>query len=301
MHAAMERTAGPYESVARQLAASPFASIDYLEDTGSTNADAAELLGDARRAGHTIVAEYQRAGTGRKGRTWEAAAGTSLLFTTILPEPLATDRLWLAPFWVALAVRGALAEFGVHALLQWPNDLLLRDRKLAGILCRSRVTGTIASVACGVGINVRRSGSLSPGDELRAYCEDAAPVRRPDLLAAILRTYETTLGLLHDPAQTIAQWEAAAEIPGRRYRIQLDGVNEPFDGTARRLENGGALEVTRDDGTSESVEMADARRAKSCGRGLGDGRICRRSAASCCRFRRSSWSSTSRSGRCSSA
>ncbi|HEV3091481.1 MAG TPA: biotin--[acetyl-CoA-carboxylase] ligase [Candidatus Cybelea sp.] len=263
----MERTAGPYESVARQLAGSPFASIEYREDTGSTNADAAELLGDSRYAGHTIVAEYQRTGTGRKGRAWEAAAGTSLLFTTILPEPLSADRLWLAPFWVALAVRRALSEFGVHALLVWPNDLLLRDRKLAGILCRSRVTGTIASVACGVGINVRRSRSLSPGDELRAYCEDAAPVQRPNLLAAILRTYETTLALLDDPARTIAQWEAAAEIPGRRYRIQLDGVNEPFDATAARLENGGALRVTRDDGASESVEMADARVLRAAGAG----------------------------------
>src|ERR1700688_2714469 len=129
MRAKKMRGLGPYEAVARELAGSPFASIEYREDTGSTNADAAELLGDERFGGHTIVAEYQRCGAGRKGRTWEAAAGTSLLFTTILPRTLATQGLWMLPFWVALAVAQALRSNRVGTLLQWPNDLLVGDKK----------------------------------------------------------------------------------------------------------------------------------------------------------------------------
>jgi BirA family transcriptional regulator, biotin operon repressor / biotin---[acetyl-CoA-carboxylase] ligase len=246
----------PYENVARELAGTPFASIAYLEETGSTNADASALLGDERFGGHTIVAEFQRQGAGRKGRAWEAMPKTSLLFTTILPRAIPTKNLWLVPFWVAVAVRTGLQESGVSTLLQWPNDLLLGERKLGGILCQSRVTGTVARVACGVGINVRRSAE---GGTEWAFCEDVAPVDRAVLLAAILRAYHVTLASLDDPSRVIRAWERAAEIPGRRYRVLRDGAREAFDAAAQALEDGGALRVVREDETSETVEMADAR------------------------------------------
>jgi BirA family transcriptional regulator, biotin operon repressor / biotin---[acetyl-CoA-carboxylase] ligase len=250
----------PYRNVPGQLAGSPFASIEYCEETGSTNADAAELLGDGRFGGHTIVAEFQRHGTGRKGRAWHAMPGTALLFSTVLPRSIPSERLWLVPFWAALAVRQGLRECAVPAILQWPNDLLLAGRKLGGILCQSRVTGANARVACGVGINVfHLAGAAAVIEPLPAFCSEVAEVDRAALLVAILRNYDATLESLDDPPRVIAHWEAAAEIPGRRYRIQLDGVKEPFEATAERLETGGALRVVRDDGTSQPVEMADAR------------------------------------------
>jgi BirA family transcriptional regulator, biotin operon repressor / biotin---[acetyl-CoA-carboxylase] ligase len=253
----------PYENVARELAGTPFASIAYVEETGSTNADASALLGDERFDGHTIVAEFQRQGAGRKGRAWEAMPNTSLLFTTILPRAIPTENLWLVPFWVAIAVRMGLQECGVSTLLQWPNDLLLGERKLGGILCQSRVTGAAARVACGVGINVRRA--VSPFDSAQgdtekwAFCEDVAQVDRAVLLTAILRAYDVTLAALDEPLRVIREWERAAEIPGRRYRVLRDGARAAFDATAQGLEDGGALRVVREDETSEMVEMADAR------------------------------------------
>ncbi len=248
----------PYERVARELTGTAFASIAYVEETGSTNADAAALLGDDRFGGHTIVAEFQREGAGRKGRAWEAPAGTSLLFTTIFPRAIETRHLWLVPFWVALAVRSGLHRCGVSTLLQWPNDLLLGERKLGGILCQSRVSGSEARVACGVGINVHRPVPVFDADA-RAFCEDAAEVERAALLSAILRAYDATQAALDDPQRVTREWERAAEIPGRRYRVLRDGASAPFDSTAQALERGGALRVERDDGTSEIVEMADAR------------------------------------------
>jgi BirA family transcriptional regulator, biotin operon repressor / biotin---[acetyl-CoA-carboxylase] ligase len=250
----------PYRNVAAQLAGGPFASIEYREETGSTNADAAELLADERFGGHTIVAEFQRHGAGRKGRAWHAMPGTALLFSTILPRSIAVDRLWLVPFWVALAVRAGLADCGIVTTLQWPNDLLLRDRKLAGILCQSRVTAATARVACGVGINVNRvAGAETVIAPAPAFCDEVVPVDRAALLVAILRTYDTTLAALDDARNVMRDWEVAAEIPGRRYRIAKDGAPEPFEAIAQSLDEGGALRVVCDDGSSERVEMADAR------------------------------------------
>ncbi|MFY9711463.1 MAG: hypothetical protein WAK88_14960, partial [Candidatus Cybelea sp.] len=134
------------------------------------------------------------------------------------------------------------------------------DRKIAGILCQSQVIGNLARVACGVGINVVRSGAkATPIEASAAFCEDFAAVQRPALLEAILRNYSASLELLVDAERVTDLWEAGAGVPGRRYRIQLDGVNEAFDATAERLEIGGALRVRRDNGETQAIEMADAR------------------------------------------
>jgi BirA family transcriptional regulator, biotin operon repressor / biotin---[acetyl-CoA-carboxylase] ligase len=252
-------TAGPYESVASELAATPFASIAYVEETASTNADAAALLDDERFAGHTIVAEYQSAGAGRKGRAWLAPAGSALLFTTVLPRAIDTGRLWIVPFWVGLAVRHALLDFGIGTLLQWPNDLLLHDRKVAGLLCQSCVIGSASRVGCGVGINVRRSGADSGIDPPPAFCDDVAIIERAALLRAILARYDRTLFMLDQPERVAAEWDEAAGLPGRTYRIQLDGEPGAFEAIAQGLAGDGALRVLRADGTPEVVSLADAR------------------------------------------
>jgi BirA family transcriptional regulator, biotin operon repressor / biotin---[acetyl-CoA-carboxylase] ligase len=251
--------AGPYEQVARELAGRPFASIAYTEETESTNADASLLLDDARWSGHTIVAEYQRHGAGRKGRLWIAPAGSALLMTTILPQTVETAALWIVPYWVALAVRAALLHLGVKAALQWPNDLLLQERKLGGVLCQSSVSGLAARVACGVGINVRRPGA-DPGIEPPpAFCDDVAPLERAALLEGILGEYDRTLFMLGQPERVAAAWDDAAELPGRLYRIQLDDGSEEFEAVAQGLCNGGGLRVTRPNQLPQIVSLADAR------------------------------------------
>ena len=251
--------AGPYETVARRLAGTVFGSIAYVEETASTNADAAALFADERSAGHTIVAEYQSRGAGRKGRIWHAPAGTALLFTTILPRAIGAAQLWVVPYWVALGVRNALLRLGVETMLQWPNDLLLAEGKVAGVLCQSSVSGSIALVACGVGINVSRPGADLAIDPPPAYCSDVAGVERADLLYAILREYERTLPMLDQSGRVCSKWHAAAGLPGKRYRIALDGSAEPFEATAEGLTDGGGLRVRREDGRSETISLADAR------------------------------------------
>jgi len=250
---------GPYSGVAADVAETPFASIAYVAETGSTNRDAAALLGDDRFAGRTLVAEYQSRGAGRKGRTWHAAPGTALLFTTILPRPLATESLWLVPFWVALAVRAALHECGISTTLQWPNDLLLDERKIAGVLCQSRVTGPAARVACGVGINVHRTPGAAGIEPPPAFCDDVARFGRPFLLRAVLIQYHRTLFMLDEPYTVIDRWDAAARLPGRRYRLRLDNTADVFEATGQGLAEGGGLRIVRDDGGRATVSLADAR------------------------------------------
>jgi BirA family biotin operon repressor/biotin-[acetyl-CoA-carboxylase] ligase len=254
----MEQSEHPYGGVSRDLQGTAFAAIRYVRETGSTNDDAAALLGDPAAYGLTIVAEHQTKGAGRKGRSWISPAGTSLLFTTILPQNVPPSTLWIAPFGAAIAVRRALRLHGVPAELKWPNDLLLNDKKLAGILCVTRVIGERAWIAAGVGINIRRTPeaaeSIQPPP---AFCDDAVVVDRAALLRDILLNYDVWSSMLELPPRIARVWERQAGLPGKRYRILKDGETEPFEATAIGLANGGGLIVERN-GQREVISMADA-------------------------------------------
>src|ERR1051325_2188638 len=93
------------------------------------------LLDEARRGapeGVVAVADHQTAGRGRLGRTWEAPAGASLLTSILLRPALPLERRHLVTTAVALAGAAAISEAG--PLLKWPNDLLIGNRKVAGVL-----------------------------------------------------------------------------------------------------------------------------------------------------------------------
>jgi BirA family biotin operon repressor/biotin-[acetyl-CoA-carboxylase] ligase len=188
----MEPAEQPYESVQRELRGTAFAQIRYERVTESTNGDAAALLGDAAVAGLSIVAEEQTKGAGRKGRSWIATPGSSLLVTTLAPGPMPASSVWIVPFGVAICVRRALRANEIRSELHWPNDLLAQGKKIAGILCVSRVIGERAWVAAGVGINVHRppgaDEAISPPP---AFCDDLNPaITRAALLRDLLLNYD---------------------------------------------------------------------------------------------------------------
>jgi BirA family biotin operon repressor/biotin-[acetyl-CoA-carboxylase] ligase len=247
-----------YAPARRALAGTPYERIIYKEQTASTNDDAAALLDDDASLGTTIVAEEQTRGAGRRGRTWTAAPRSALLFTTLLARELPTADLWVVPFWTALVVRDALAACGIACDLQWPNDLLLGQKKLAGILCISRVTGERARIGCGVGINVRREDRAAEISPPPAFCDDVAEVDRASLLVQILNSFWMRATMLDVPDQVARRWEREAGLPGRQYRFQRDGETSPFDATAVALSEGGGLVVERA-GRREIVALADAR------------------------------------------
>ncbi len=210
-----------------------------------------------------LSADFQRAGKGRRARSWIAPPGSSLLFTTILPRSLRADALWAVPFWTALGVAdGIEAATGVRVSLQWPNDLLIDGRKCCGILCVSRVVGDAAWVGCGTGINVVRppgDAALALVEPPPAFLSDLVPdVERSAVLAGILASYERLLDELDAPDAIARAWEHRAGLDGTTYRILLDGSAEPFDAIARGLDAEGALIVDHA-GRRRKIALADAR------------------------------------------
>jgi BirA family biotin operon repressor/biotin-[acetyl-CoA-carboxylase] ligase len=241
-----------------------FRDVRYQALTGSTNDDAAPLLGRPDAAGATLVAEEQTGGRGRKpGRSWIAPPGTGLTFTTILPTSLRATDLWALPFWVALCVAdGVMRACGTHLDLRWPNDCFLNDRKAGGILCVSRVAGDVAHVGCGIGINVHRpdARALAGIAPPPAFLSDAAPtVTREAVLAEVLVAFERRLGALHTPSIVASAYTERAGLAGARYRVRLDRDGSELDGTALGLGPDGTLRLSAG-GTEHAISLADAHR-----------------------------------------
>jgi BirA family biotin operon repressor/biotin-[acetyl-CoA-carboxylase] ligase len=238
-------------------------TIRAYAQTDSTNDDAAAILGEPGSAGSVLVADYQRAGRGRRERAWIAPPGSSLLATAILPEPVPTRALWAVPLWTALCVADAIeATTGLRVALQWPNDLLLEGAKCCGILCVSRVAGDETFVGCGTGINVVRpsdGSSLADVVPPPAFLSDRAPdVTRGKLLDALLAAYARRLPELAQPRAVARAWETRARLAGTPYRILVDGADAPFECVAQRLDDEGSLVVLV--GSEErTVSLADAR------------------------------------------
>lgn len=245
------------------LTGSKFGDVRYQARTGSTNDDAMLLMARGDVLGTTLVAEEQTAGRGRKaGRTWIAPPGTSLLFTTILPTTLPPGDLWAVPFWVAICVaEGLMKACAVRVDLRWPNDVFVQGRKAAGILCVSRITGNVAHVGCGIGINVFRPAGAAPAImPPPAYLADVAPnVRREIVLGEILQAFEQRLGSLHSPLAIARTYEERAALPGAHYRVVVDLDQVELDGIARGLGQDGALRLEVD-GVEHAVSLADAHR-----------------------------------------
>jgi BirA family biotin operon repressor/biotin-[acetyl-CoA-carboxylase] ligase len=149
------------------------------------------LLAGDEAEGATAATDLQTHGRGRLGRTWEAPAGTALLFSVLL-HPRPPMALWPELSLVAgEAVAAALrVETGVAATLSHPNDVLVEGRKVAGILPEA----TVGKVVLGIGVNVNQTAGELPGEtpkpptSLRA--ETGRECARATLLAAILHELE---------------------------------------------------------------------------------------------------------------
>lgn len=134
------------------------APFERADVSGSTNDDAKAGAKAGAPHGALWLAESQQAGRGRQGRRWESPAGENLLFSLLLRIPCAPVRVPPLSLVVGLAVRDAVAAaLGDDAAVKvkWPNDVLVRGRKIAGVLVESQVSGMrVESLVVGVGLNV---------------------------------------------------------------------------------------------------------------------------------------------------
>lgn len=169
--------------------------IIHFDTIGSTNSKGKELAEEGHEEGTIVIAEEQTEGKGRFGRKWAAAKYKSIMFSIILKPNIDMCYVPVVTQVAAAAVGKAIETFGFQPKIKWPNDVMLRGRKLCGILTEaSGELDKINYVVIGIGINVNQDLSDFPEEVLNKATslkiESNSLIPRKVLLSRILYNFE---------------------------------------------------------------------------------------------------------------
>ena len=241
--------------------------IFHFFRTDSTNRVALELGHAGEPEGAVVLAEEQTAGRGRGGRAWHSERATGIYVTLLLRPKLAPVQAPLLTMMAGLSAHSAVqALTGLEVDLKWPNDLLVRGRKLGGILTEMHAEpGQIRFVIVGIGLNVNQQkfpGELANlATSLRA--ETGKPQSRMQLLVRLLHEFESDYNrfLREGVATVVARFESVSSY-ARGKRVRVTNGTESYVGTTAGLGPEGLLQVERDGGQLMTVIAGDVAEAR---------------------------------------
>ena len=187
-------------------------NIEYYNRLESTNTEAWELVEEGSDHGTIVITENQTNGKGQKNKTWGMVPGKSLVFSLILTKNYPIDQSGLICLSVSLALIESLSKRGLDAKAKWPNDLFINGKKIAGILCETKIDNNkIRTMVIGIGVNVNES--ISEHDEniqnnLTTMFEVSKhPHQRELIVAEFINSFELLLNKLStEPNQIIEEW-----------------------------------------------------------------------------------------------
>lgn len=236
--------------------------VQRLPTLPSTNGELVAMAAAGAEPGLVLVTDHQTAGRGRVDRSWETPAGVALTFSALV-EPGVPDSRWpLLPLLAGVAVaEGVRRTAGVTATLKWPNDVLVADRKLAGILVErvERVSSNRPLGVVGIGINVHQRAEQLPVPAATSLATEGADVGRTLLLESVLgelsRLLEAWRGALGNSVVVLAPYRERCVTIGRPVEVHLPG-DEHLVGVATGIDDQGRL-VVRTDGGERPVGAGD--------------------------------------------
>ena len=246
------------------------APVEHFNSVGSTNEVAKERARDGAPAFSVIMAAQQTAGRGRQGHAWISPPG-NLFLSVVLRPAGALAHAGLIPLAAGVAVAEVLASFGVRARLKWPNDLVVGEKKIAGLLAESSSGSEgIETVVLGIGINLTldpddvpatlRDAVTSVGLESRRtvpFAEAAA-----ETLARVAVWYHA---LAREGAATVlAAWRARS-VPWWGRPVEVRAGSSLIRGVARGVDERGALLLDLESGARAALLSGEARELRLAG------------------------------------
>ena len=235
-------------------------TVHFAKETDSTNLWIKRLAKEGAPEGTLALAEFQSAGRGRLGRSWEVPEGTSVMMSILLRpkfEPQYAPTLTLV---MGMAVAKAVKSLGFDVSIKWPNDVVVSHKKICGILTEMGVRdGKIDYAVIGVGINVNiREFPDEMADKATSlYLESGREFDRSQLPGLVMEAFE----------EYYEKFAATCDLRGLKeeYESILANYNqpvrvlakEPYEGVARGITDGGELLVEKTDGTIVAVSAGE--------------------------------------------
>lgn len=232
--------------------------IYYFPETDSTNTQAKRLGDEGAAHGTLVAAEQQTSGKGRRGRSWESPAGSSIYMSILLRPDILPNQAPMLTLVMAQSVAEAIRiQTGEEALIKWPNDIVINGKKICGILTEmSTEIQWINHVVIGVGINVNTE--YFPEEIAKTatslYLENGKRQQRSLLIAEVLKQFERYYSLFVNAGNLSAMQEEYNRLlvncdrevkvlgPGREYTGQAIGINETGE-LLVRMEDGQIREI----------------------------------------------------------
>ena len=199
-------------------------NIYHFETIGSTNLFAKKLVKEGAEEGIVVVADVQSGGRGRKNRTWSSPEG-GLLFSIVLYPKISPQRVMLITMASSIAVAQGIKEItGINPVIKWPNDLLINEKKVCGILTEiDAEMDSINYTVVGIGVNANNE----LGKELQKTAttlkqEIGAQVPKVELLKSILKSLDKKYNILISGNYDFIRdsWLSYSNIIGKKIQVQ---------------------------------------------------------------------------------
>ncbi|HVA70252.1 MAG TPA: biotin--[acetyl-CoA-carboxylase] ligase [Acidimicrobiales bacterium] len=231
--------------------------VEHLDEIDSTNSYVAKRVNADLAEGLVVLANYQSSGRGRLDRPWSSPPRASLLCSILLRPKLESEYLQLVVAAVALATRAALVRLsGVRPQLKWPNDLVVGENKLAGLLAEIVGTESDLAVVVGLGVNLTFPGPEGVSST-SVLLESGLTISPRALLDLVLEELETRRAQLDsDVGQRAlrAEYERALATIGQTVRVEQPG--DTIVGRALGVDAAGQL-LVEVDGVVQSFGVGD--------------------------------------------
>lgn len=227
-------------------------AIRRLHTVDSTNREALRWAREGASSGAVVIARAQTAGRGRRGRTWISTPGEGLWFSMLLRLRMLPEQYPLLPLAAALAAADAChAVTRTEIGIKWPNDLILRGRKIAGILVELEDD----CAAIGIGINVRQQADAFPLD-LQGHAGSLESLTgRPVSMEALETRLTAALDARLETLDFLDEYAARSLTIGARVQVALPDA--AFAGVAEGIDGTGALLVREETGALRRVLAGD--------------------------------------------
>jgi len=237
----------------------------YFENTPSTIWVGKQLTseGDVEKMnGMVIIAEEQTGGVGRMGRAWVSPSG-GIWITIVLKPRVPIDHIFMITMAGSIAVARAIRkEFNLGALIKWPNDIFIGNKKVAGLLLELSADSDVVHhclLSIGIDVNVPVT-NFSPDlqNQITSICAEVGhKVDRASFLARLLKEFESHLFLIESGEYDaiIQEWKSISCT--LENRVQIRTLKNSFEGDAVDIDEYGALIIKKANGKLERVIAGD--------------------------------------------
>jgi BirA family biotin operon repressor/biotin-[acetyl-CoA-carboxylase] ligase len=241
--------------------------ICLYDEVASTNKALSELAAAGASEGTVVLAESQTTGRGRRDKSWFSPRGVNLYASVLLRPAIRPAAAPGFAFIASLAVADAIRDLGLQPAIKWPNDVLVKDRKLAGARAELVTRGDrLNHVILGVGVNLNVTAAAllralgEAGDAATSLAEQLGrPVDRNAFATAFLNALDNwhAIYLRHGPAACLQAWGHLDIVGGRRVAIREAPIG--VDGRALGVNADGYLQVEDASGRIHTVASGEVR------------------------------------------